>query len=350
MRPDVAFLVAIALAFCGIVAVVAGAVGQASLRSPRCRRCRADVRDRAWDSAPRCSCGAALDAHGAVRFVGRERSLSAVIAGALLVAAGIGVSWWHLSLREQGLSWRELLPASWEVANLRSDREPNNALDSLRRRAAAQTISPADRAAALDAIGASPSARRDLASRTIAALVGHPAMLEPPFRDAVDRAFATLETWRTATPAPTISGAGLGGVSLAPGPGTSAPFRFDMRTTSGFGLIVLVDEARRGDTPIRGVRGIGWADQRGMRWEPLEPRAVPPAWEWISTPDAPPIVTVKGRYLRLPATAVAAVVERLVAGEACPAEIVHHLTSFEATVPVPASGSEESVGSSGRSP
>lgn len=318
MRPDPAFLVAIALAFCGVVAIAAALIGQASLRRPRCRRCDADIRAHAWEADPRCACGARLNEHGAVRFAGRERSRSAAIAGTLMLAASVAVTGWQLSLRSRGLTWRELLPSSWEVANLRNGREVNEALRSLMRRCDVRSIEPADRAAAIDAAIAAVNARRDLVTATLARLVGHPAMLEEPHAAATGRALAALDAGIVQRGPPTVRLSPTGEGPLVIEWITAAP--------SGWSVVYLVDEVRLGERIVAG-RSVQWIN--GSMAGPCDP-----ALASSLAADGTLRVTVHSREFRVPSNAAAALALVLFAGEPCPAGLVHSVVERTDSVPV----------------
>ncbi len=290
MRPDAAFLIAIGLAFCGLVAIVAGLIGQASVRLPRCRRCRADAREHAWEPSPRCGCGADLTHPRAIRFVGRDRSPSAVIAGALMCGAAVLLSWWHLDRRERRLTWRELLPDSWEAANLRNGEEPNAALHSLLRRVGADQIDARDRALAIDAIRETPGGRGDLRARALAKLASGSTMMEEPGRSAAERAMESIAaslpavrdpargaTPTAETPAPssqrTLSATIIGSVDPRTGGRSHTPLEIDINAPSGWSRYLIVEAVLVDGVRIPGTQGIAYRDPSAIhRWLPLPSR------------------------------------------------------------------------------
>ncbi len=328
MRPDPAFLIAIALAFCGIVAIAAALIGQSSLRRPRCRRCDADVRVHAWEADPRCACGARLSSHGAVRFAGRERSRSAAIAGIVLLVASVLVTGWHLSLRSRGLTWRELLPATWEVANLRNGREVHEALRSLVRRCDDRSIGVADRATAVDAAIAAPNARRDLVTATLARLVGHPAMLREPGAAATGRALAALDAMIVQRGPPTVRLPAEGARPLS--------IEWIYAAPSGWSVVYLVDEIRLGERRLAG-RSVHWAG--GSLAAPCDVTVAT-----LLAGGGAESVTVTSHEFRVPSSAAGALAVLLYAGEPCPEGLVHSVVTRSDSVRVepPASAEEAS--------
>ena len=284
MRPDAAFLIAIGLAFCGLVAIVSGLIGQASVRRPRCRRCRADARAQAWAAEPRCPCGADLTRRGAVRFKGRDRSPSAVIAGTLLCAIAALLTWWHLDRRERRLTWRELLPSSWEASNLRSGEEPNAALHSLLRRVAADQIDARDRVLAIDAILETPGGRGDLRSRALAKLASDPSMMAEPARSGAERALAGAATLLRRVPEADAGGSAaseaggdsnqriltatlIGRIDPSTGLLSLTPIEIDLGAPSGWSRYIIVHAVLVDGVPIAETEGIAYRDASGVhRW------------------------------------------------------------------------------------
>lgn len=335
MRPDPAFLLAIALAFCGVVAIVCGLLGQVSLRHPRCRRCRADVRDRAWDASPTCACGADLTRHGAVRFAGRERSVTAAVAGVILVLAGIGITQFQLSLRAEGRSWREILPAAWEIGNLRSGRDPNEALRSLIRRCESDRLDPEDRAQAIDAIIATTTARSDLISAALARVVAHPAMLTAPHAAATERALAFVSS-RITRGSPTIR---IDASSdAAPGSRRAVGVVVSSSAPSGWSCVTVVESLRVGERVVPG-RWVAWATG-SFAPAPFDEEVI--GLLTAATPNVP--ITLSLREYRVPGNAAVALAELLARGEACPEGLVHQAIQSTTTTTLEAPNPATPIG------
>lgn len=260
--PATPILVAIALAFCGVVAALCGWIGQPSLGRPTCRRCGRDVRDLAWDAVPICSCGNALHRDRAVRWLGRQRSLPAVLAGIGLVVASVGLFWADRAMTERAIGWADLLPASSLVGQLQRGENMERATRSLVHRANVDWLGESARAEGLEAILAAKPGSLKSPDEAIVRLLSHPSMLEPERDDlrraALQQVNAGFGGWRQA-PVPEM---------LYPG----MPFPSLAWSTSPLprGVIMLIDSvSRNGEAlSIRLIHSAGFDAAQGDSEDP----------------------------------------------------------------------------------
>ncbi len=150
--PAIPILIAVACTFIGLVVLWCGLIGQSTLAWPLCRACGLDLRGVAWDDAPRCpGCAKAIVGDRSVRWRGRRRSRTAIGVGAVLLSVALVLLAIDRALVARGLSWRELRPASFELAAIgtagRVDRE---AMQSLIRRVDAGWLGASSRAQVVD--------------------------------------------------------------------------------------------------------------------------------------------------------------------------------------------------------
>ncbi|MBL9149474.1 MAG: hypothetical protein JNM94_12360 [Phycisphaerae bacterium] len=107
--PDVAPLLVAILSLVATVTLGVAIVGRRDLSDPRCRRCKADLRDAAMTGAGACACGSDLSRPRAVRYPYRLRWRT------LSVAAMLALGAFLLGLAEtrvisSGLGWRYVHP------------------------------------------------------------------------------------------------------------------------------------------------------------------------------------------------------------------------------------------------
>ncbi|MBL9149472.1 MAG: hypothetical protein JNM94_12350, partial [Phycisphaerae bacterium] len=107
--PDIAPLVIAVLSLLATVTLGVALYGRRDLSSPRCRGCKADVREKAMDGSFTCACGAELLKRRAVKFPYRVRRRWAVVGLAFALAAfGLGVV--ETRVLSIGLGWRAVYP------------------------------------------------------------------------------------------------------------------------------------------------------------------------------------------------------------------------------------------------
>lgn len=143
-------LVLAALAFLAMSFVGFGLFGRPDQSRPTCRACGTDARPFAWEDAPKCACGAALDRPGAVRTRGRIRRPRLVALGALVGAGAMGGWALESSLGGTSLQWIDLLP--FPVARAGVEQRWRWAMRSVERRQQADALTDEEFADALDTL------------------------------------------------------------------------------------------------------------------------------------------------------------------------------------------------------
>jgi hypothetical protein len=180
--PDIAPLLIAILSLVATVTLGVALYGRRDLSSPRCRRCKADVREKAMDGSFTCACGAGLLKRRAVTFpyrllrrwaaVGLAFALAAIVLGVVETRVlSIGLGWravqpdWYFRWAwpygdDQGFDHEVL---AWHVRNLTSRAEARELLDAVIKKPLPRAVKAEDAFASLLA-KASPDGER--AART----------------------------------------------------------------------------------------------------------------------------------------------------------------------------------------
>jgi hypothetical protein len=143
------------LAFIALTLIGIGLFGRPDQGKPLCRSCKRDARELAWDDVPTCPCGARLDAPGAVRTRGRVRRPRLVVVGLVIALADVALLLWTIPLARRHLNWVDGLPSFIVRYGLEHDAEW--AIESIGRRARAETLRPVDLGWLLPALAANRS-------------------------------------------------------------------------------------------------------------------------------------------------------------------------------------------------
>ncbi len=143
---------AIGVGYAGLLLLLLGVRGRRSVGDPRCARCGEACWDRAFESPPRCACGAELVAPRSVRWPRPAPSRRSAILGAALLLLGVGMFETDRWLGRRGLEWGDLEPIAVLAARMERPIAASPLQESVLRRINADWLSVGERSQLLDLI------------------------------------------------------------------------------------------------------------------------------------------------------------------------------------------------------